>query len=478
MSAIEEASGKVFEDMQNMWAKNNEPMEESDPSWFTDNDPFEQEENKRKEELANYHKEIMKALKEYQNSPSFHEVMKLMIGFDSGILGVVCSKLAENPAQTNLEFDLWAQIFVGIQQGQVTTQKHFDDCLNQMAQLLKDYKGKEAKKEISKKVATNKPEVKKEDDKIKNNNCSVRNKSNEQTSKKKKRTESVKFSDVTKKHEDTPSKSNKIVIIFTVVALFIAVFGILWFSSSNSDSLENSDKSSISSIIDDLEKLNDDIIVNSHTWEEDEWNKATELLINDIAKLPNPLEYDERISVSIVLSSILGEAQMYENKASKMLEFLASQKDLINDDNDNGIQEIGNQEVASEEGKDNNVTDALAIDKIKEFYNNFVFGSKEATDDIINMYCTKKLAKKLTDDYEYEGNGYALWEFRSGKQDGDSDIQTIENVEALGEGKYKVWYNDMGTKGTCVISVSIRTEGLKYVDSEDILFDEIMNSVE
>ena len=109
--------------------------------------------------------------------------------------------------------------------------------------------------------------------------------------------------------------------------------------------------------------------------------------------------------------------------------------------------------------------DAQAIEKIQEFYKNYVFGDKEATDDVINKYCTKKLAKKLADDYEYEGGGYAVWDFRSGAQDGDSDVQKVNNVEALGEGKFKVSYNDMGTKGSCIISV--------VVDGNNILFDEI-----
>ena len=84
---------------------------------------------------------------------------------------------------------------------------------------------------------------------------------------------------------------------------------------------------------------------------------------------------------------------------------------------------------------------------------------------MINSYCTKRLAKKLADDYEYEGGGYAVWDFRSGAQDGDSDVQQVDSVRALGEGEYKVSYNDMGNKGSCVISV--------IVDGDHILFDDI-----
>ncbi len=123
--------------------------------------------------------------------------------------------------------------------------------------------------------------------------------------------------------------------------------------------------------------------------------------------------------------------------------------------------------VVEEASPTNNAAeiDAQAIEMIQEFYKNYVFGDKEATDDVINKYCTKKLAKKLADDYEYEGGGYAVWDFRSGAQDGDSDVQDVSGVEPLGDGKYKVNYNDMGTKGTCTITV--------VVENDKILFDEL-----
>ncbi len=130
---------------------------------------------------------------------------------------------------------------------------------------------------------------------------------------------------------------------------------------------------------------------------------------------------------------------------------------------------VATDSVVVEAAPENNAAelDAKAIEKIQKFYKEYVFGREEATDEVINSYCTKKLAKKLADDYEYEGGGYAVWDFRSGAQDGDSDVQKVNNVEALGEGKYKVSYNDMGTKGSCIISV--------VVDGDTILFDEISN---
>lgn len=116
--------------------------------------------------------------------------------------------------------------------------------------------------------------------------------------------------------------------------------------------------------------------------------------------------------------------------------------------------------------------EAKAIEKIQTFYEKYIFGRQEATDSVIAQYCTKALAQKLKDDYNNEfseGDGYAIWEFRSGAQDGE-DIQEVEKIEPLGESKYLVHYNDMGNKGVLTIST--------VVENNEILFDKIISSAE
>lgn len=116
--------------------------------------------------------------------------------------------------------------------------------------------------------------------------------------------------------------------------------------------------------------------------------------------------------------------------------------------------------------------DARAIEKIQAFYGKYIFGREEATDSVIAQYCTNALAQKLRDDYNNEfadGGGYAIWEFRSGAQDGE-DIQEVEKIESLGENRYLVHYNDMGNKGTLTIST--------VVENNEILFDKIISSAE
>lgn len=116
--------------------------------------------------------------------------------------------------------------------------------------------------------------------------------------------------------------------------------------------------------------------------------------------------------------------------------------------------------------------EAKAIEKIQTFYEKYIFGRQEATDSVIAQYCTKTLAQKLRDDYDNEfseGGGYAIWEFRSGAQDGE-DIQEVEKIENLGENRYLVHYNDMGNKGTLTIST--------IVENNEILFDKLINKGE
>lgn len=130
------------------------------------------------------------------------------------------------------------------------------------------------------------------------------------------------------------------------------------------------------------------------------------------------------------------------------------------------------QEVAS--AVNDPELDAKVEAQIREFYMGYVFGDKyfDADDDarvaIINKYCTPKLAQYLKDSYEYddadEGARYAIWDFRTGANDSNGEYE-IYSVDPLGGGKYKVAFNDGGTKGSCVLTV--------VTDGDNIKFDEI-----
>ncbi len=63
---------------------------------------------------------------------------------------------------------------------------------------------------------------------------------------------------------------------------------------------------------------------------------------------------------------------------------------------------------------------AISVALITELYNDYVFGRKEFDKVAADYFCTEHLAEKLKADYEYDGEGYAVWDFRSDAQDGQA----------------------------------------------------------
>ena len=98
---------------------------------------------------------------------------------------------------------------------------------------------------------------------------------------------------------------------------------------------------------------------------------------------------------------------------------------------------------------------------IKDFYANYVFGEKNYI-PAVKKHCTAKLQKQLKDNYEYDGEGYAIWNFRTGMQDGPSDISKVTSVTALGNGLYKVNFIDMGIKGNRTLKIIDVNGTLKF----------------
>lgn len=62
----------------------------------------------------------------------------------------------------------------------------------------------------------------------------------------------------------------------------------------------------------------------------------------------------------------------------------------------------------------------------------------------LEKHCSESLLTKLSEAYDYEGEGYAVWEFRSGAQDGPSNEHGIISIEDDGDGWYIYTAVDMG----------------------------------
>lgn len=110
------------------------------------------------------------------------------------------------------------------------------------------------------------------------------------------------------------------------------------------------------------------------------------------------------------------------------------------------------------------VPDEQAIELIKDFYVTYVFGEEFLTDDSVDKFCTAELKQQLKDDFDYEGEGYAIWDF-SQSEAGDNMWKGDVEVEPLGGGKYKVSFTENDVKKSVTLTL--------VADGDRILFSSI-----
>lgn len=78
--------------------------------------------------------------------------------------------------------------------------------------------------------------------------------------------------------------------------------------------------------------------------------------------------------------------------------------------------------------------DEVIMNYIKEMYEKDLYWEVEW----LKKHCTPKLLQQLKNDYEYEGEGYAFWEFRSDSNDGGGENdRVVEVVKKNGEFYYE-----------------------------------------
>lgn len=104
------------------------------------------------------------------------------------------------------------------------------------------------------------------------------------------------------------------------------------------------------------------------------------------------------------------------------------------------------------------------IDFIKSTYND----KKYEDYAFLKQYCTNRMLNKLRREYEYDGDGYAVWLFRSGAQDGPSDEYRIISVAPEENNWYTYSYYDMGIKGINRVKIIKDGDILKIDDIETI----------
>ena len=118
----------------------------------------------------------------------------------------------------------------------------------------------------------------------------------------------------------------------------------------------------------------------------------------------------------------------------------------------------------------NPAQDEAAEQFILEMYNNVNFEDY----DYLQSHCTDKLLDKLAEAYEYDGDGLAVWLFRSGAQDGkyENAPTKILHVTPIGDNWYAYTALDAGWKFTTAIKLLPAGDSL-LMDDVVTLCDEV-----
>lgn len=114
--------------------------------------------------------------------------------------------------------------------------------------------------------------------------------------------------------------------------------------------------------------------------------------------------------------------------------------------------------------------DQLIMDFITRMYNESLY----IEDAFLEEHCTPNQLRQLKEDYDYEGEGYANWDFRSESNDGFGELSRILRIEKK-DGRYYYEGNDGGTLFRNILSAFVRdgkvmmdgiTRDMTYVPAE------------
>ena len=119
--------------------------------------------------------------------------------------------------------------------------------------------------------------------------------------------------------------------------------------------------------------------------------------------------------------------------------------------------------------------DKLIMDFITEMYNNSMYTEVE----FLEEHCTPRMLQQLLDDYEYDGEGYAFWDFRS--ESNDSTGGKIINIEKK-DGRYYYEASDGGYIFRNILSAFVQDGKVMFdgiaVDETYEVFDPFANDAE
>lgn len=94
--------------------------------------------------------------------------------------------------------------------------------------------------------------------------------------------------------------------------------------------------------------------------------------------------------------------------------------------------------------------------------------------DYLRSHCTGKLLDKLAEQYEYDGDGLAVWLFRSGAQDSKYEFAPTEilRITPIGDNWYAYTALDAGWRFTAALKL-LPKDGSFLMDDVVLLDDEV-----
>jgi hypothetical protein len=136
----------------------------------------------------------------------------------------------------------------------------------------------------------------------------------------------------------------------------------------------------------------------------------------------------------------------------------------------------GTEEINENEGKDDALVENAEDDAIiRDFITNMYENKLYYDEDFLKAHCTAKMLQYLKDQYEYDGDGYAGYRFRTSAQDdkpGAEDIKDkVLNITKDSEGWYHYTFTDGGWHGENKIKVRVEN-GEVMVDELERVYDE------
>lgn len=146
-----------------------------------------------------------------------------------------------------------------------------------------------------------------------------------------------------------------------------------------------------------------------------------------------------------------------------------------NDSND--AEDVKEEKVVEENKLDEEEQAKMQEDDavIQEFITNMYENHLYCEYDFLEAHCSEGMLQYLRDQYEYDGEGYAIWLFRTGSQDGKPGAEGVKDkvhsITKDSEGWYHYTFTDAGWNGENKLKVHVEN-GKVVIDDLKCVYDE------